>query len=833
MTVTNDLKWPEEYSELLPLVTSRWKISGEIYFHRQLSAGKSGALVYIVDISSDVLNGQAILKLDKCPDPQWNEKTEVQLHREAFEAAPEFASKHLARIVGSVEHEGKIAILSTVVARGLEYSVPWNACGYELALDVLQRLARSLFEDWNADYQIAQGMHAPQDLLSSWLGYRLDPKEGRLHHFLSESCNHDPLEPCFSYEGHWYPNPLAFAHNRDLPSRLNIRAAEGRLHGDLHGQNVLVRSHQQSEPDYYLIDLAMYQAKQFLFYDHAYFELAYLLARRGNCPPAQWDAILDDLGLFHPKHHTLGLWQDDVGIAEFVRTLRTEAMNWVERHESHRLSFMESQYLLARVAAGLNFAQKSIDLSLRSHAFLYAAHNLKDYFTLNNVDWPKNGPVFGFDASAHPKSDPPVDPDATSPKTEPPLEKDRLRRRMMTQLPAPQKPVIAVLPLENLNSQSGVDAFVSGINQELITELAKVDWLAVVSPTSTKFLTQSALTGEEVAQRAGADYLVEGSVLYDDERVRINAHLVDTSTGHDLWADRLVRNIEDVFSLQQEIASAVVGHIDWELRFDMREQARLKRGEVSVWDRVQKALWHLYKFTSEDTETAGNILSRTIDLTPDYSLAHAVMVNTLLRKLLFLQVEDRKATKERALRHAERAVALDDQGSFAHASLARIYSVLKKHDAANAEAELAVKLNPSSANAQLVVGIVRLANGQPKLALQSIETAMRFGTAGPYYKVKLLAKAFCLYLLEDELDQAEACARAAMEGRSVEPFGHYILAAILARKSREDEARRIIELGSSIRPRMTKARMRLAFENVETSDLDKFVGDLERVGLPD
>ncbi|MEP2029969.1 MAG: hypothetical protein ABJI96_14810 [Paracoccaceae bacterium] len=67
-----------------------------------------------------------------------------------------------------------------------------------------------------------------------------------------------------------------------------------------------------------------------------------LLARRGNCGPAQWDAILDDLSLFHPKHHTLGLWQDDIGIMEFVRTLRREAMSWVERHESHRLSFMES-----------------------------------------------------------------------------------------------------------------------------------------------------------------------------------------------------------------------------------------------------------------------------------------------------------------------------------------------------------------------------------------------------------------------------------------------------------------------------------------------------------
>lgn len=833
MPATIDLTWPEEFSELLPLITARWQVSGEIYFHRQLSAGKSGALVYIVDITCKAYSGLAILKLDQRSNSDPNEKTEFQRHREAFEAVPGYASKHLARIVESLEHDGNTAILSTVVARGLEYSIPWSACGYELALDVLQRLSRSLLEDWNADYEIEPGMQTPQELLSRWLEYRLDSDAGRIHRFISQTCGHDPLVPSFSFEGRWFPNPLAFAKSKDVPNRLNVRAAVGRVHGDLHGQNVLVRSHQDSEPDFFLIDLALYQGEQFLFYDHAYFELTYLLARRGNCLSAQWGAILDDLSLFRPKHHTMGLWQDDIGIAEFVRTLRSEAMGWIESYENHRLSFMESQYLLARVAVGLSFTHKSIDRGLRQHAFLYAAQNLEDYFTLNTVDWPKNGAVFNFDENAESDSEKRVETVVSTLRTEPPVEKDRLFRRMITQLPAPQKPVVVVLPFEDLNAQKGANVFASGINQELITELAKVDWLAVVSPTATKLLTETSLTGDEIARRLGAHYLVEGSVLYDDERVRINAHLVDTSSGHDLWSDRLVRDVEDVFSLQQEIASAVVGHIDWELRFDMREHARLKRGEVSVWDRVQKALWHLNKFTKKDTDIAGSILSNTIDLTPEYSLAHAAMVNALLRKLIFLQVDDRDEAKERALSHAERAVALDEQSSFAHASLARVCSLLKRNDTAIAEAELAIKLNPSAANAQLVHGIVRLANGQAKLALPSIETATRFGTAGPYYKVKLLAKAFCLYILGEKLDQAEACARAAMEGRSVDPFGHYILAAILTRTSREDDARRITEQGNTIRPMLTKARMRVALETLGNAELDKFIGDLAKVGLPD
>ena len=832
MPAIDDLSWPEAYIELLPLITDRWSVKDEIYFHRRLSAGKSGALVYIVDITCDAFSGQAILKLDALPDPEWKEKAENQRHLEAFEAVPTFGSKHLARIVHSLEHDGKIAILSTVVAQGLEYSLPWNDCGYELALNVLQRLSRSLLDDWNADYEMAPGMQSPQKLLSGWLGYRLDPEEGRLHQFLSDVRDHDPNERCLMFEGHWYPNPLAFACDENLPGRLNIRAAKGRVHGDLHGYNVLVRSHQSRDPDYYLIDLALYEDKQFLFYDHAYFELAYLLARRGNCVPAQWDAILDDLGLFHSKHHTLGLWQDDVGIVEFVRTLRRGAMNWVERHESHRLSFMESQYLLARVAVGLNFAHKQLSAGARSHAFLYAAHNLKDYMTLNNVDWPRHGPVFRFPTKHEPLSDSQPETETLAPNTEPPAEKDRLFDRMVTQLPTPQKPVIAVLPFDCLSGQSDNNGFVAGINHELVTELAKVDWLSVVSLTSTKLLKDASLTGEEIAQRLGAHYLVEGSVRYDDQRVRVTAHLVDTSNGHDLWADRLDHKTEDVFSLQEEIASAVVGHIDWELRFDLREQARLKRGEINVWDRVQKALWHLFKFTDEDTQKAKDILTRTIDMTPDYALAHAVMANAELRKLFFVQVDDREMAKERALYHAERAVALDEQSSFAHASLARAYTRFDKNDTAIAEAELAVSLNPSAANAHLVLGYAQLANGQAKLALSHFDTATRFGPSGPYFKVKLLAKAFCLYIL-DSFDQAEACARTTMEGKSVDPFGRYVLAVILIRQKATEEARRIIRQSKEKRPDMTCSRVRLAFENLQQRDLNRFVEDLREAGLPD
>ena len=110
------------------------------------------------------------------------------------------------------------------------------------------------------------------------------------------------------------------------------------------------------------------------------------------------------------------------------------------------------------------------------------------------------------------------------------------------------------------------------------------------------------------------------------------------------------------------------------------------------------------------------------------------------------------------------------------------------------------------------------------------ETATRFGPSGPYFKVKLLAKAFCLYVL-DSFDQAETCARTALEGKSVEPFGRYVLAAILIRQKAKDQAKEMIRQSKEKRPDMTCARACLAFENLQKRDLERFVGDLREAGL--
>ena len=828
----HDLQWPEEYEPLLALVHERWKVEGEIYLKQQLGGGKSGAQVFMVDITCDGFSGQAILKLDVAADPEARGKTEAALNREALEAAPDYGTRHLPTILQTEHLDGRIAILSTIVGRGLEYSVPWAECGYDGELESLQRLSRDLLEDWNSDYRLAGGMQMPQDLLAGWLGRRLDPERGRIFSFLEESCRFPSAEPSLSFEGLWYPNPLAFAREViEVPARLRLRSVQGRQHGDLHGYNVLVKEQDQADLDYYLIDLAYYKDEQFLFYDHAYFEVAFLIAHREFASLRQWDAILDHLSIYHHKSHSPGLWHDDVGTMEFVRVLRREPLAWIERHESHRLSFMESQCLLARVAAGLNFASKRISTEARQRAFIYAAASLKDYLKLNHLDWPKHGPAFGVEATDRPTVRTESTGQASGTPHLPAPEKDRLIDHLVTQLPTPQKPVVAIMPFEPLDENTARDRVADGITQEVVTDLSQIDWLAVISPRSTLSATGKGLSPDDVARQFGAHYLVEGSVRRRNDTVRVTAHLVDVSTGLQLWADRFERKADDVLAIQEDIAEAVVGNIDWELKFDVRERARLKRGEVSVWDRVQRAMWHLMKFSEDDTAEATEILDSTLHLAPGYSYAHAGMALVELRRRIFSDVDYDEAAKN-ALYHARRAVELDDQNSFARSMLARCYLLFGRKDQANLEAKISARLNPSSSNAHLVLAQTLIARGRASEALVEVNRAIKLSQSTPYLKVKLLTKGFILYAL-DNFESAEVCARRALQGRAVGPYGNYVLGAILARQNRMEEAHEAIETGLGIRPDMTASKLSQTFGYLDRQYMDRFLDDLRRAGLPE
>ncbi len=828
--IEQGLPWPEAFEDILPAIREQWGVEGRIYLSRKLS-GKSGALVYCADLTTRDHAGQAILKLEQVPEAKLSDEREADRHHRAAEEAPEYAAKHLPKVLHTLNRGDKNAILSSIAGRGLEYSLPFFQCGYDQQLHVVHEMSQDLLEDWNAKYELAEGGHAPQDLLASWLDYRLDPKRGRIHAFLAEHCGLQPSEPSFTFEGHWYPNPLVFAQSEEVrSSHIGLRVIRGNVHGDLHGYNVLAMTQRTTDADYYLIDLAKYEAQQYLFYDHAYFELAYLLQSRGEASPSDWESIIDRLSHFQHEDDPGILRGDDLGLIELVRGVRREVFDWVDRHESNRISFLENQYLLAQIAAGLGFTHKDISRQSRQYAFIYGAATLKDYLRLNGIDWPKHGPQIVFRAREERAPEISTAPSAPAAVGSSGERSEAPAPAVPAGLPLPEKPAVAVLAFQNLSEQPDQEYFADGVTEEVITYLSRIESFMVLSP-STTFIYKGLHTDPvKIGKELGVHYVVEGSVRRSPNRVRVNAKLIDALNGRTIWADRFDGDLEDIFDLQDEIARSIVSEIDLELKYSERKRAKCSPMPVSVWEKFQKGMWHFYRLTAEDTRSAGKHFSDLIDSAPAYAPPYAALAILECRKVMTCECEDLAKTVQRAFDLASKAVALDDDSSLARHALARALVFMGRYDQAVEEAQAAVALNPSSSEAHLVLGLVFFWSGRAAEGVAPFDTGIRLSPKGSMLKIKILGKAICCYFM-GQPSEAEAQVRRTVHMRTVGPMAWLFLAAILVQLDRLEEARLAIKEAHQARPDMTISRLRSCWAHLYPDYLDRLTADLRKAGM--
>jgi adenylate cyclase len=154
----------------------------------------------------------------------------------------------------------------------------------------------------------------------------------------------------------------------------------------------------------------------------------------------------------------------------------------------------------------------------------------------------------------------------------------------MGQLPLPDKPSIAVLPFTNLSSDREREYFADGIVEEILTALSRTRWLFVIARNSSLTYKDQAVDVKQVARELGVRYILQGRVRRGGDRLRITAQLLDAPTGKHLWAERYDRHLEDIFSIQDEITTSIVGRIGPELSCCRVAASRRKvstRGNVS------------------------------------------------------------------------------------------------------------------------------------------------------------------------------------------------------------------------------------------------------------
>jgi adenylate cyclase len=158
--------------------------------------------------------------------------------------------------------------------------------------------------------------------------------------------------------------------------------------------------------------------------------------------------------------------------------------------------------------------------------------------------------------------------------------------RVRTEVPAaqpvaalslPDKPSLAVLPFQNMSGDPEQEYFADGIVEEITTAIARFPWLFVIARNSTFTYKGKAVDVRQVARELGVRYVLEGSVRKAGNRVRITGQLIDAATGAHLWADRFDGSLDDIFELQDEVASRVIVAIEPRLRLTESDRASRPR----------------------------------------------------------------------------------------------------------------------------------------------------------------------------------------------------------------------------------------------------------------
>jgi len=281
--------------------------------------------------------------------------------------------------------------------------------------------------------------------------------------------------------------------------------------------------------------------------------------------------------------------------------------------------------------------------------------------------------------------------------------------------PAPEKS-IAVLPFENRSDDKANAYFADGIQEEILTRLAKIADLKVISRTSTQHYKTAPENLPEIGRQLGIAHILEGSVQKSGDAVRVNVQLIRAATDSNLWADTFDRKLTDVFSVESEVAKAIADELRAHLTGrEEQEIAAKPTDNVEAYDAYLRGLAYTLKTypTSANVLGAQKYLREAVRLDPKFALGWALLSYVDARGYITQSIQPTVALREEARQAAETALTLQPNlGEAVVAKGAYHYWILKDYDTAVRYLEQARQLLPNNSRIPELLAYVARRRGQ-------------------------------------------------------------------------------------------------------------------------
>jgi TolB-like protein/class 3 adenylate cyclase/tetratricopeptide (TPR) repeat protein len=398
-------------------------------------------------------------------------------------------------------------------------------------------------------------------------------------------------------------------------------------------------------------------------------------------------------------------------------------------------------------------------------------------------------------------------------------------------LALPDKPSIAVLPFQNMSGDPEQEYFADGMVEDIITALSRFKSMFVIARNSSFTYKGKAVDIRQVGRELGVRYVLEGSVRKSGNRVRITGQLIEASSDAHLWADRFEGSLEDVFDLQDQVASAVVGAMD--PRIVEAEIARIKRkppNNLDAYDCFLRGSDLCSRWSADANQAALRLFYRAIELDPEYAPAYAYACWChVFRSQLGTDFTPEQRRETARLAHEAARLGRDDAFSLVWAGWS--LAMLGELSEGARLVDRALALNPNMARIWNLSGWVRIWLRQPEVAIQHFERAMRLDPLDPFMHAVEDGMAYA-HIRTERYNDAVSWAKRALQSKPNDGNAARAIAIGEAMSGRFDEARIAVRRFLEINP---DARISTHAPLIHVSDefQARITEALRKAGMPE
>jgi adenylate cyclase len=396
----------------------------------------------------------------------------------------------------------------------------------------------------------------------------------------------------------------------------------------------------------------------------------------------------------------------------------------------------------------------------------------------------------------------------------------------------PDRPSIAVLPFSNMSGDPEQEYFADGMVEDIITALSHFRSLFVIARNSSFTFKGNAVDIKQVGRELGVRYVLEGSVRKAGERVRITGQLIDAATGAHLWADKIDGALEDIFDLQDEVTTRVVGAIEPSITRAEIARAQVKSTfNLDAYDLYLRALAVHYSQTRSDLDNALLLLEEALrlDVAHSWLKAFAAYIHSLRIGQGWGTREDR----EKATLFAREALLSGDDEPKTIAFAAHTMAWLAgEHDIALAAIARALRSNPNSFDVLIRSGWVHAWTADFDAAAEHFRQSVRLNPVDP-----LLGQAYCglafVHNLKGEYEQGAEYARLAAHNMPRWMFGWIHLAISSAYMGNIQETKEAVGRMLELSPSFSVKQYRVISSSKHDWMLEKAAHGLRLAGVPE